>query len=862
MQSLVQLLHEHQTLAEVPQRNVRFCERATDEQRRMKLLHKVFKPFGGPVELQSLVDEHRALTGSNLQTSTQRSPKVQAAGSQIQLAAKDPEEEELDAGTNVVDPAADANKKSFTIQYWAQLNDMFGMGDQLFTMVQPGTALDAKRYSYNEINAYSQAVRPLIVQEAEFALTDQMVGPFPISAGANGQRLSVVYQNVINNYIPLLKGIAPFFEDRAGLAGFLLASSGEEDELGRPKSRIQVCQELTSKWLNATLTWKKDQTAELAKCDKVKGTECLENYARWLTTVGETRQNELHSLYNDCVVRGFYHEVLTIVGYLNASTFSGRLEKTKQAMRSSGRTSIDQSYIVYPVTMNPSNWFKMLTPNIRPQDMLNSQDAIRDQINQKQRTLRLKESQLISMNAVSNPAMVKKLQTQVDSAQKAYDEAQAALTDKYGSGLTTAVSAGLQLASTFGGGPGAAKAFAEGAVGGDPTSSITDAVGAITDAISGTNKADAELREKGRQMAELQAKEGLVSIQSHQGLKDTLTREVAQLKADIADLQAQLYQIMQVKAKDPQRTPAPKEGEEFLPPSKEAMEYASLWTEVIITSSNSKSSKSDSASSSSSSKKTSGGFLFFSGGSSSSSSSSQSSAQAKSWSAEIKLGLRCAKVQFDRGGWFDPSILAASGNFSRLNKSYGGCGLDKDKVVNQMSTKQINDECLGKLLPSYTTAMLLAKDITIKFTYADDSTASSQAASQSSSSSGGGCLFFSTSKSSASASSSSSSFSSHDGKSVNIKIPGPQIIGYFQVLTLKDESPEYTSGGSKEMVAALKHYETNLVKEKAAQARQPEATGTGGTNDKLLSKIRDMSRDVPPASIATEGGSPIPSLLI
>ena len=124
------------------------------------------------------------------------------------------------------------------------------------------------RYQYSDTNVYSSETKPLPVSQAEFELSDEMLGPYAMTGAPTGQKLSVIYSTIINNYIPNIGDLAPYFDDRAGLVAFLLAPSGSEAALGRPISRIQLCQQLTQTWLDATQAWKKEQNQRLMACEQ------------------------------------------------------------------------------------------------------------------------------------------------------------------------------------------------------------------------------------------------------------------------------------------------------------------------------------------------------------------------------------------------------------------------------------------------------------------------------------------------------------------------------------------------------------------------------------------------------------------
>lgn len=128
--------------------------------------------------------------------------------------------------------------------------ELVGAGNQLFTMVFPAQPLNYRMYQYDTSSITSALTKPYTVSENEFRLSDQLFDVSPITAGPNGERLSVVYDTCINNFIPKLDYLVPFLRDRAGLSNFLEESSGEVDEHSHaPLSRIELCKRLYNDYL-------------------------------------------------------------------------------------------------------------------------------------------------------------------------------------------------------------------------------------------------------------------------------------------------------------------------------------------------------------------------------------------------------------------------------------------------------------------------------------------------------------------------------------------------------------------------------------------------------------------------------------
>ena len=204
---------------------------------------------------------------------------------------------------------SDLEKNIMTVIY-NKINDMIGAGNQLFSMQFPAQPLNPNLYRYDTSDRNSVLTKPFTIAEQEFRLSDQLFDVSPITAGSNGEKLSVVYNTAINNFIPRLKYLAPFFTDRAGLGHWLLEKSGEKDAAGKDLTRIELCNKLYAHYLTEKNDWNERKNIIF---DDYKADNDLDGYAKWQSSKGMVETERLNSLYNDVVVRGHLHEVLTIL---------------------------------------------------------------------------------------------------------------------------------------------------------------------------------------------------------------------------------------------------------------------------------------------------------------------------------------------------------------------------------------------------------------------------------------------------------------------------------------------------------------------------------------------------------------------
>lgn len=810
-----------------------------------------------------------------------------------------------------------------------KINDMIGAGNQLFCMQFPAQPLNYRQYQYDTSDQNSVMTKPYSVQEAEFRLSEELFDISPITAGPNGEKLSVVYDTLINNFIPRLEHLAPFIKHRAGLGSFLLEDSGKKDEQGNPISRIELSKQLYQIYLTKKNEWEKEKAE---KFNEFKQNNDLEGYAKWHSSEGIVRIEELNSLYNDAVVRGHLHEVLTILGYLNASSIAEELERAKQRMRNSARLSLDESMSIYPVQLQPNNWFKALTPNLNPQDLTMAQESIRDQYVAKQRELSRAKAELQQMELLSvNQEEINKLEQNIEKQKKELNEAETNLINTYGDGV-------VGFAKTYIKATGISTAI-------DTTTAAIDAdtakmVGAIdvskkylekvAEAVKGISKTledQQKVNDAISNLTELRTRKSQLESREWKFNKASLGQRINDLQIDvnnIADLLARVHhaknipqttginlikksykentltydiqisselidgnfklkigdktsEVIAVPVENTAFTTAvaplgvgskvnpgseqgtwtltipnqatelqielvenkskPKESELptlSIPMTEADAEISGMFTDILLKITNSEEKSETSSDAAAKSSKWNVSTWFASAGGQSSSSSASSTQQSEFFNQEIEIGFRVAKVSFDRGGWFNPQIFKMSHAFYRLAdlSISPGLSIDGIKGKTQEQLKALTEysdkdkKTLKHIMPAFPVAMAIAKDITIKVKTTSETSKSAKSVVENASASGGGFFCFSVSSASSSKSSSESTYHGAHGEYYYIRIPGPQIIGYFLQLVPQDNSvlydPEHLKDGNS-VIEAFKLYHQSTDLKRLAMSEMPKA---------------------------------------
>ena len=715
------------------------------------------------------------------------------------------------------------------------VNKLLGAGNQLFAMEFPARPLNARDYEYNTDDCYSTLTKPYTVQEKEFLLSDQLYDLSPVVQGTNGERLSTVFSTIINNYVPRLEALKSFVNDQKNLREWLLAPVTDEVRGERKTlSRMAMARELYDEFLERRNEW---YSTKNRVYEEYRAKDDLDGYANWLSSEGLVQEEQISNFYNDAVVRGHYHEVLTLLGFLNVSSPSEALENTKQKMRSSLRRSLDGSTDVYPVQFQPSDWFKSLRPNLRPKDLTMATESLVAEYRAKQQRLRSLKAQLAEQAIVEIPAgKQENLKKDIKECEQALVKAQEDLISEHGAGAVSAVKAVISIYKNVANPCKAAEdAIAmireKGPQKLNPTEgriygileNVADEV--VDKVIKGCKTQDEELQKLNRlnevRMAYSEAKVRDMALQ-----KQRIEEQIQAVQADLDFLtplvtgtiaESDTGADVTVNGKTGGGKAGSKAGGEasgeasggsaanvdasLLTSSDEAQDENFM--DVIIKSNSEGSFSSNSSSSSSSQSSWNLGGWFWSAGGSHSTQGGLENQQKMDLNKRLEIGFRVKKVSIDRGGWFNPTIFKLSDNYYRLADIRVSKGLTKDDIQNASSATRLNDlvtyetmvdgerKRLSYVLPAFPTGFVIAKDITIRIQCDQTESESSRQYMEQSDARSGGIFGFRASSGSSSKSQSESAYFGSTSNFFYIRIPGPQILGWFLELTPADNASPY-----------------------------------------------------------------------
>ncbi len=667
--------------------------------------------------------------------------------------------------------------------------------NQFFCMGLPGTLLDPAQYSYD---TDKNQVKPAHVKANESKLADKLFDAAFMSSASNGKHLTTQYRTALNMLTPKLNG--KLFDAKTKLREVLMTPYpyNFEDGSSEVLTLEQVFYKLYSDYVSAKEKWAQkqlDKKNELEEKYPENTTEAnikkQDAFLEWYGVVAESEELIVEEKFGKVLGVFSPGDMEIITGILESG--SGReLAEARAALDNVGELDPSGGHI-YPVTLYPENWFKLLDTSFTSIDLLESPAAL----SQRLQVLEMQKSNITAninqfLQVIPDEEAIKNLKTKYETCEATYKEA-------FGEYLENNTSATLDMFKTV------IDIIASNSPNSDQPN--TDSVADSTiKRVFGVNLEDVS------KITEMLKKSASNCIKAQQELANSSEAAVTsaldyftannklQMKNMLTPLQQQLNEINEKIDEQKQKIslstamqPQPDkdaEGNVKIPdkslvaPNKVPDRFTQILIDTSISSVSEESSKSSSASQSSY------GVSFFFGGYSSSSSHQEavSKEMENNQSMEIQIGMSVAKVEIDRA-WFDPGVFMLTADMYNTSSEHispvdetSFHADDKQAVLNRM--KKMNES----VFPCYPTAFVVAKDVTIKFVSQKAISNSFAQSVEEHSSRGGGFFIFGGSSSSASSDSNSASTATSSANSVTVRFTAPQILGYYLEAVAPDKS--------------------------------------------------------------------------
>lgn len=743
--------------------------------------------------------------------------------------------------------AAMISEGQMTAMLYDQIMGVFGEGTQLFTMEMPGRVLNQLDYAY-PIKDYNSSTltKPYAVAENEFRLSDNMMDIAPIVQGPNGNRLSNTFESVIGNYTPDISNIKDFITDKMELRLFLMEEITDEiDGVEVTCSRIEFCQRMYMRYLKQKYEWDQEKIEQHMKASDSGD---LDGYAKWLATASWTKDQALENLFQEAVIRGFYHEVLTVLGFLDVQSPAERLAKAKANRRSSVRRSLDASMEVLPVQFQPSNWFRSLSPNFSPKDLTLDSQYLTEQYQAKQKILSSLESELriLLLNQVDS-AELEKMETELKTLKKRLDEEEAACFKEYSQELVEAMKLIFEVIS---------KGDIAGLVAGKKEGLLGIIAGLDGNFLAALGL-NAELANELGEMLFVFYEKNLKYFETYKELMDAELQHAKAKTSDYSDQIEILKERISILSKEVAQLQVivasgavEKEdyaGDTLLPGN--IYNEDSEFMDIVFGRSQVESKIRENSDSIYSSVSTAVGWFFSNLRAQGEYALSETKFMKSFLSSDFTIGMRATKVTVDRGGWFDEGILDMTPSYRRLKASLcGGAGLTAKGILNAYkSDSGMTDgkfNVMGQLvaapeggtyaLAAIPMSFLVVKDIVLRAKMSNVDSQDYENFKKAAFSSSASFMGFRLSGGGAKESFCGLHELSESQAQFIMRIPGPQILGWFQELPVKDKSGTYESLSKSEYFEGI----IDSLKTYGAKLRELEQQRVQGNDTVTVTTVR------------------------
>ena len=643
------------------------------------------------------------------------------------------------------------------------VNEVLGGTDQeeMLCMMLPGTVLDKESYVYN-----TKFEKPIKVAANESRLANKLFNVSRVVGSDNGRQLSNQFLAALNVLTPKINNA--LMEAKEQLRDMLKMPAEYKLEDGTAvKGTLQEAfYYLYGLYVNERKIWAEKQSEKRAELEaKYPGKseeahmQRQEEFLNWYQTIAESY------LLNIQVKRGkvlaiFSPNDMKIIEGILSSGSGAELEEAREMVENARKFDPDGGY-VYPVTLQPADWFESLESNMGFIDLLETSDAYAlkySNLQKKRRAITRKIGMFETSN--KNKELAETIEA-LKNAEKEMAEAENDLNSMYADGAALVVNGIIDILpdtdptnilQAFAERLDFKKLLKEGMV-----SKFADAYKTSSASTDKYVNVSRKLVEKSRELIANKSSDYTYELKSSYEQLDIINEEIEDVKA----------KMKMALAKE-----SSGEGmvENLFPDS-----YEKRFMEVLIQTNSSELSEGSFESSEAAS--TSGGVNFLFGGVKIESGSSKSFSAEELAEAEmsISIGFLATKVSIVRN-WFNPGVLMLSKDM------YSSSSVKiSDGTKEEVNRKE-------NLFPCYPTAFIIAKDITIHFESSNEKSQSLKTAIEEHAAGGGGFFGFSAKRATSSSSSSNKTHSTSDAKGITIKIPGSQILGYYLQIVPKDNS--------------------------------------------------------------------------
>ena len=643
---------------------------------------------------------------------------------------------------------------------------------EVLCMLLPGITLSKEDYEYD----YIKGVKSPTVEANESKLANKLFDPYTLAGSDNGYTLPNQYLSALNMLTPKLNPVIAKAKNELRKLlikryPFTFEMPDGTSEYREDCTFQEVYFHLYSDYLETAKKWAQKQTEK-----KREYADDPTGYLVWYQDNAEVELNIINQKRAKILAIFSPNDMKILEGVLDSGS-GAELQEARQLLNNLKKLNPDGSY-TYPVKFYPSNWFESLDKSFTPVDLLKSTDKLVEDLKLCYARRNSIESKI--EHIASNTPSLSDVESAAAAARKAekdcdekFNELVDAGEESFFSFISSTVKSICSICDT-GSGKKASdisnKVVTESS-GLDKAAKITAAV--CEEIISGAKEINAKQNAFVNALSDcVKALESESQKKNKRQLHDTIDMLKDQLKKvneEIKSLSSDLALAASRSTEDGVQPPDVPDG----------------FTQVIITHKNSEASSYKYEETTITRKSTTAGALFFKKKTTSTTQDSKFTELCTASDTKIEIGMNVAKVAIERE-WFNPGVFRLTSNMYNLagegvHISLGPEGF-KEENVSSMA------DCV---FPCYPTAMLIARDVTIKITNESSFSSSDLRDTYSQWGSSSSFVFYNSGSGGSKSSSESSCSSYYDGRTITMKFASPQAIGFYLEAVPYDASDVY-----------------------------------------------------------------------
>lgn len=702
------------------------------------------------------------------------------------------------------------HQKDFTAQFYDEVNNVIG-GDnpnQKLILLLPGIALTKEDFEYDYKN---HAEKGPTVEANESRLANKLYDPCHICGGDNGRMLPHQYKSALDALTPKLN--PEIAKSKNTLRDLLLTKYPYKfnTDTASSEKEVNTFQEvffrLYDEYVNKLEEWSKEQSRkkdeltkefapslDAASSDeerKALNTQLNNRYLQWYEDNAYSALNAVNQKMSKLLSVFSENDMKIIEGILDSGS-GAELQEARATMRNLRKLTPDGGYI-YPVKFNPTNWFELLDTSFKPGiDLLDSPTVIYEKLHNLMQRKRSVTSKLAAMkNLIPEDEALKAAAEELETAEAEYAKAFQAMDEAgkkaLGETAETAIKlvTGICLLPTKAG----AKELIESVVkpyvlGDDGLLQTMQTQGkSVADAVSQLNAELNTYTEALSKSVALNNRTQLVAA------RDALQAELEEIDAQIKELgtSAEYSESMNYSGEiSGQATP---EGFMFFYLNHKKRDTHTESKEKITVSTNGKSK----------------GFWIFKKKNTTTTTNTDFEQLCELEDTEIEIAMNIAKIGIERE-WFNPGVFVLSDDMYHLTTK---------PISKPFETPNYNPN--DYIFPCFPVAMLLARDVTIKLNVSSVSDFNKVHTAVSEASTSKSYVFYNSGSGSKTTSKMSENTAGEECMSIIIKIPTPQIIGYYLESTPEDKSDKYNASADIDNIRTFVEAYMEVIKAKTKE---------------------------------------------